>query len=578
MAADRKVEVEIKHSVVTAGAADRYLVAPELGPFRPVGQVRSIRVEDRYIDSESWAIARAGYAARLRKTSRGTAIGLKSLQVPGSRTHRRTELEGPATDSLAPSDWPASPARSTVLELCGGEPLAETLTLRQMRRVRRLEGEGCRAEMSLDEVEVVVEDRVLDRFEELEVELKQGPEAPLQALGDLLDRDPGLSHDPHSKLERASMAIDAALPTLSEERARRWRTVPRELLSIKPNGAGPAATEPGAPAPGSHGAGNHSGNHAANHRAALRAPGILADDTLLEAARKVMRSQFARLQAGAEAARKESGVDAVHDMRVASRRLRAAWHVFDDAFRSGKTKKLRRRVEALADRLGAVRDLDVLLAGLEEYRGKLDPDQQPGLDPLAQMWQQEREEARALMIEELDSPGHAGFVTAMDSFLAAGGSSAALVAAPTAPHRVRDRAPSQVWAAYEAVRAYELVLPWADLETLHQLRIAAKWLRYTIEFFDEALGSDCALLLERVVALQDHLGALHDADVSSKLARDVLVARAGKLSKLETDVIGAYLRSREREVARLRRALGPVWRAVAGAPFRRALGRATAAL
>jgi CHAD domain-containing protein len=81
-----------------------------------------------------------------------------------------------------------------------------------------------------------------------------------------------------------------------------------------------------------------------------------------------------------------------------------------------------------------------------------------------------------------------------------------------------------------------------------------------------------------VSALQEFLGLLHDADVAVKLARDVLVARAGELSHVETDAIGAYLHSREREVARLRRSLGPVWRAVNGAPFRRALGRAAAAL
>jgi CHAD domain-containing protein len=92
------------------------------------------------------------------------------------------------------------------------------------------------------------------------------------------------------------------------------------------------------------------------------------------------------------------------------------------------------------------------------------------------------------------------------------------------------------------------------------------------------LGPDCTRLLERVVALQDHLGCLHDADVAAKLARDVLVARAGQLTKPEADAIGAFLHSREREVARRRRAVGPIWRAVTGAPFRRALGLATAAL
>jgi CHAD domain-containing protein len=80
------------------------------------------------------------------------------------------------------------------------------------------------------------------------------------------------------------------------------------------------------------------------------------------------------------------------------------------------------------------------------------------------------------------------------------------------------------------------------------------------------------------VALQDHLGCLHDADVAAKLARDVLVTRAGELSRSEADAIGAYMRTNERELARRRRTIGPIWRAVAGAPFRRSLGRATAAL
>ncbi len=166
----------------------------------------------------------------------------------------------------------------------------------------------------------------------------------------------------------------------------------------------------------------------------------------------------------------------------------------------------------------------------------------------------------------------------MEDFLDSGANSAATLAAPTAPHRVRDRAPSEIWSHYESVRVYELVLPWADVETLHELRICTKWLRYVLEFFGELLGPDSERLMSRVAALQDHLGGLHDADVAAKLTRDVLVARAGELSKAETDAIGAYLQSREREVARRKRSLGPVWRAVNGAPYRRALGRATASM
>jgi CHAD domain-containing protein len=304
----------------------------------------------------------------------------------------------------------------------------------------------------------------------------------------------------------------------------------------------------------------------------------VADDSLPEAARKVLRFHFARMQNREAGTRDGDDAEDLHAMRVAVRRMRAAWRVFDDAFKSSRTKRLRRRLESLSDKLGSVRDLDVLTQGLEAYRLGLDPEQQPGLDPLLSLWARQRSSARRQLIQELDSGGYSAFVREMEEFLAAGSNAAASVPTPTIPHRVRDRAPSQIWAAYETVRAYELVLPWADIETIHELRIATKWLRYTLEFFGETLGPDGPRLLGRVAALQDFLGDLHDADVAAKLARDLLVARAGELSRTETEAIGAYLHSRERELVRRRRSLGPVWRAVNGAPFRRALGRAAAAL
>jgi CHAD domain-containing protein len=604
MVNDRKVEVELKYEISSRGGADGYLVAPELGSFKAFGQIRSVRLEDRYVDSADWALTRAGLAARLRQTSQGTFVSLKARAASRTQLHRREEIEGPADAGWEPGEWPASEARNVVLELCGDDPLLEILTIRQLRRVRRLESAGTRAELSLDEVEVIGGGRLLDTFDELEVELKKGPEEPLAALADLLDKDDVLRPVSRSKLDRAVLAVKAALPDMPDEVQALWRTAPPELLGERPKAArqrsrvsadgtqpsieagetvsGPGddiadQTEP-APEPvlGRSESGRPSAPHV--HRAGPRTLGIVADDTMPEAARKVLQFHFARMRNREAGTRNGADTEELHDMRVATRRMRAAWRVFDDAFKASRTKRLRRRLQNVSDKLGAVRDLDVLIEGLEAYRGGLDPDQQPGLDPLLSVWRRQRSEARKELVDELDSGGYGALIDEMEEFIAAGSNAAASVPTPTIPHRVRDRAPSQIWAAYEAVRAYELVLPWADIETIHQLRISAKWLRYTLEFFGETLGRDGPLLLGRVVALQDFLGCLHDADVAAKLARDVLVARAGELSRVETEAIGAYLHSRERELARRRRSLGPVWRAVNGAPFRRALGRASAAL
>jgi CHAD domain-containing protein len=574
MATSHKIEVEMKYEVAEPGGADRYLVAPELGPFKPDGPVTAIRVEDRYVDSAAWGLARAGFAARLRKTAHGTVISIKAQNSSTGRLQRREEIEGPADTGMVAGDWPASQARTVVLELCGDEPLEELLTIRQMRRLRQLQAGDTRAEITVDEVEVIGQGGVLDKFEELEVELKRGDEAPLAALVKVFDRDHALKPVSRSKLARAVKAIRKSMPSMPQELQQRWLTAPPELLAgtdkqrRKAAKAGPPAAEslPVPPQP------------IAPPRPSPREIGIGPEDSMPEAARKVLNYHFAKMQRREAGTRTGADAEDLHDMRVATRRMRAAWRVFDGAFKAGKTKRIRRYLERLADRLGVVRDLDVLIEGLETYQAALDEQRRAGVEPLLSVWRKQRGQARTQLIGELDSHRYANFVREMDEFLDAGAHAAAAVATPTAPHRVRDRAASQIWAAYEVVRAYEVVLPWAGIETLHDLRISSKWLRYTLEYFGETLGPDGPRLLERVGALQEHLGRLHDADVAAKLARDLLVARADGLSKVEADAIGAYLRAREREVARLRRALGPVWRAVSGAPFRSALGRATAAL
>ena len=94
----------------------------------------------------------------------------------------------------------------------------------------------------------------------------------------------------------------------------------------------------------------------------------------------------------------------------------------------------------------------------------------------------------------------------------------------------------------------------------------------------EALGDDSAPLIARVTALQDHLGLMNDADVAASMARTFLVEHAGELSPLESAAIGRYLVSREREVARLRRSVGPPGEAWRGSGSGAALGRVVAGL
>jgi len=585
----RHVEVELKYRVEDLAAAERYLVAEEIGSFSGGSAARASQLEDRYVDTADGAMARAGFAVRLRRSGRDTAVSVKALErTEGSGgSVRREELEGPADRTAGPLEWPASDARSLVLELAGDAPLVEVVTIRQLRRKRVVRDGDTRVELSLDEVDVVARSRVVDRFVEFEAELVKGSEERLAGLAEVFAADPALAQANGSKLEAALAAIGAN--NGEQGRAAPSRAVPER------NGAGASEDTPTPPAV--HAIEHHEviastsdviaerdeapgapAAPAAEPRLVVgKTPGVTADDHVAEAGRKVMRFHLARMFAREEGVRSGHDLEDVHAMRVATRRQRAAWRVFGAAFRPGRTKRYRTGLREVASRLGAVRDLDVLLEAADHYRADLPGTEQRALEPLLNDWRRHRDDARVLLIRELDSDGYRRWVDDYHDFVRTEGA-AVLPVGPTQPHRIRDTTASRIWTAYEQVRGYEPVLRWADVETLHELRIAGKWLRYSLEFVREALGDDSAPLIARVTALQDHLGLMNDADVAASMARTFLVEHAGDLSALESGAIGRYLVSREREVARLRRSVGPTWRGVAGIGFRRALGRVVAAL
>ena len=262
-----------------------------------------------------------------------------------------------------------------------------------------------------------------------------------------------------------------------------------------------------------------------------KTPGVLAEDHLAEAGRKVLRFHLARMVAREAGTRTGKDAEDLHAMRVATRRQRAAWRVFGEAFDADRTNRYRRRLKAVAAR------------PRRRARPRRPDRGRRGL-------RREADRGRGVRLRAACStPGGRGATrrgrcssTSWTAGATGAGSTATWRSSrprasardrsgPTEPHRVRDSMPSRVWAAYEACRAYEPVMRWADVTTLHDLRIAAKWLRYTLEFVREALGSDAGPVIERVVALQDHLGWLHDADVAANLARAFLVEHAGDLTE-----------------------------------------------
>lgn len=100
-------------------------------------------------------------------------------------------------------------------------------------------------------------------------------------------------------------------------------------------------------------------------------PGIGCQTPFREAAVRAVEVRAEELFSFADGVLDLSDVERVHDMRVATRRLRAAMEVFGPCFPPRRLKRALADVKALADALGARRDPDVQLQALAEYAREL---------------------------------------------------------------------------------------------------------------------------------------------------------------------------------------------------------------
>ncbi|MBU1878707.1 MAG: CHAD domain-containing protein, partial [Chloroflexi bacterium] len=221
-------------------------------------------------------------------------------------------------------------------------------------------------------------------------------------------------------------------------------------------------------------------------------PGVRPDDPMSEAGRKILRFHLQRMLQHEPGTRQGDDIEELHDMRVATRRMRAAARIFGDYYDPTVFAPLVKGMRRTGRALGRVRDLDVLLDKTQTYISALAPERRHSLDPLTSSWQVQRELARQHMQRYLDSHRYDRFVRALGEFVATDGFG---IASPTdvpgpAPTQVCQLVPVVVYQRLAAIRAYEPLLPQADIPTLHALRIAFKRLRYTLEFFQEVLGPE----------------------------------------------------------------------------------------
>ena len=245
-----------------------------------------------------------------------------------------------------------------------------------------------------------------------------------------------------------------------------------------------------------------------------------AHDAIARQVREIRRQERLLLRSGA--------ADPVHDMRVATRRLRAALAVFRGAAVLPKAGG-RRRLRWLARRLGRVRDLDVrtaLLVG--QYLPKVSGVEAARVGGMLVDLAGRRAEACRRLRRDLKRRRYLRSRAALGEWVRA-----PVYAGPAEEAAARfmaaavDRAAERV-SGHDAMREAR-----PSSEALHDLRIAVKWLRYTVDFHAESCGP--AYEVERALTreLQDCLGEMRDHDLLlAALAEDA----AGPLPQLTAGV------------------------------------------
>jgi CHAD domain-containing protein len=268
--------------------------------------------------------------------------------------------------------------------------------------------------------------------------------------------------------------------------------------------------------------------------------------------------------------RDDANPEAVHDMRVAVRRLRVAFRLFRQWYDERELRGFRRELRRLGRCLGEVRDGEVML---ENARGAAAQLTGADLAGIIARWDADHAAARVRLLEYFDGPGFARFRRRFDAFLDRHQSAQAAVPpandgdAITA-YSVRDIMPAEIWRRYGTVHAYDPIAAEAPAPTLHRLRIAGKQLRYAIESFDDITGEVGDKAVRPLREMQDVLGTLHDAHVAIDLIQMFQQAHAGP-----SDVVEPYIERQRETIARSRAQFDLLWPKLAAPALGRMIAR-----
>ena len=494
----------------SAEAVKTWLSGPASGLGAVLDLVGSEQGQDLYADTQDRFFERSGYALRLRRSEERLVAGLEPVRA-GLLAFADVEVASEAVGDLARASEPLGERVRAVAGPRRLRAVAHARTRREAFRLR-LEGRPCAT------VEI----------EEIDARRTAGGSSTLFArvvISATEQGDPALSS--FVVVMESACGLSPADRTVGEAVLRR--------LGV----AAPPPFVPGATAVPSH------------------APtGALAY--------AVIRRHLGAFLRNEPGTRLGADPEVLHDMRVASRRLRAAFALFAEAL-PARAPSLRRRLGRIGRALGEVRDLDVQAEQLGEFLNEGPVAERLALEAYLAAVAVQRDGARRRMLRVLDSRGYGRLVESLMAFVEREPRrrppAARLPALASAPDRILSR-------HRRSRRIGDRLAPDSPAADWHKLRIELKRLRYAIEFHGELYGEKARRVIETLTGLQDLLGLHQDAQVAMAHLEDVCGARGKRLPRGAGFVMGRIAQRYAQRAEDLRRAFPKLYRRAFGKRWR----------
>lgn len=486
-------EIELKLEIAR-GAVSRLLEHPLL--------IQAKRLTDQggdlhavYYDTEDQALRRAGLSLRIRRQNGRQVQTIKATGKLRGLALDRGEWETVVDGALDFDAALGTPLAPLIEDEERRERIRPAFTVETDRKAFELQRDGAVVELALDEATISAGDRRI-AFAEIELELKEGSPSTLFGIARGLAEAAPLRLAPIAKSERGYELADGA------------------------------AAEP-------------------VHAPKIKLP---SDATSAEAFQIIARACLSQVVRNEAILRRTRQEEALHQMRVGLRRLRAAMSLFKDMLASPEAEAVRNELRWVGRQLGPARDLDVLLGRL---RGS--PEGMDG-DRLSQI-ERRRSEAYEALFEALESHRLMRAIVQTAAWIEAGEWMTSEGPAASGRQKpAKEHAREELSRRFKRVRKLGKHLAGLSDEERHEVRIRVKKLRYGADFFGSLFPDrrkkrkkSLGTILSRI---QDLLGEMNDLAVGGTLIalpenapeqterhRKKLLAKAeaamGKLSKTE---------------------------------------------